>query len=587
MGTRIGRFECNYSARGIPSYHVELWHEELKKHRLIRGAEESVVRRKAELQAAEWASRWAQVEAREGSRQSKESKRQLAMARSEDAERELSRLSEILRSALAVSEAIDWEGLKDRAEFPEPRPTKLAAAAAPVMPASPAEPRPSDAPYQPHLGILDKLVSSRRERLVRQKDEQFRADHARWKAEVTAKETLFRSATEGHAAALRSEDERFKSSVEAWEQRGHDFLDARTAAWAAVDGQRDAYLAGTPEMIIEYCDMVLSASDYPDYFPKEFDLDYNPVTKILIVEYSLPAPDALPTVKEVKYVQSRDELVEQHLPASRSAQLYDDVVYQVILRTVHELFDADTIGAIDVVSINGWVRSIDRSMGREVNACIVSLQAQKGEFQAINLQNVDPKACFKTLKGVGSSKLHGLAAIAPIIQIRREDGRFVSAREVADTLDAAMNLAAMDWEEFEHLIREIFEKEFSANGGEVKVTRASRDGGVDAVAFDPDPIRGGKIVIQAKRYAHTVGVGAVRDLYGTLLNEGANKGILVTTSDYGPDAYAFANGKPLTLMNGSNLLYLLEKHGHKARIDLEEARAILNAQPAKPNGLEQ
>lgn len=96
--------------------------------------------------------------------------------------------------------------------------------------------------------------------------------------------------------------------------------------------------------------------------------------------------------------------------------------------------------------------------------------------------------------------------------------------------------------------------------------------GVDAVAFDPDPIRGGKIVIQAKRYAYTVGVSAVRDLYGTLMNEGANKGILVTTSDYGPDAYEFANGKPITLLNGANLMHLLEKHGTKAHINLVEAR---------------
>ena len=102
----------------------------------------------------------------------------------------------------------------------------------------------------------------------------------------------------------------------------------------------------------------------------------------------------------------------------------------------------------------------------------------------------------------------------------------MSAREVANTLDDSVNLAAMDWEEFEHLIRELFEQEFAVGGGEVKVTQASRDGGVDAIAFDPDPIRGGKIVIQAKRYTNTVGVAAVRDLYGTLMNEGANRGIL-------------------------------------------------------------
>jgi restriction system protein len=69
----------------------------------------------------------------------------------------------------------------------------------------------------------------------------------------------------------------------------------------------------------------------------------------------------------------------------------------------------------------------------------------------------------------------------------------------------------MDWGDFEHLIRELFEKEFASPGGDVKITQASSDGGVDAVAFDPDPITGGKIVIQAKRYTRTVGVSAVRD----------------------------------------------------------------------------
>jgi restriction system protein len=171
-----------------------------------------------------------------------------------------------------------------------------------------------------------------------------------------------------------------------------------------------------------------------------------------------------------------------------------------------------------------------------------------------------------------------MTAIQPIISLNKKDKRFVEHYQVADTLDESTNLASMHWEDFEHLIRELFEQEFSSNGGEVKVTRASRDGGVDAIAFDPDPIRGGKIVIQAKRYTNTVGVSAVRDLYGTVLNEGAIKGILVTTADYGSDSYDFAKDKPITLMNGSNLLYLLEKHGKHAKIDISEAKKILNNQ---------
>src|ERR1700731_3376741 len=106
-------------------------------------------------------------------------------------------------------------------------------------------------------------------------------------------------------------------------------------------------------------------------------------------------------------------------------------------------------------------------------------------------------------------------------------------------------------------------------GLDTKLTQASRDGGVDCVAFDPRPILGGKVVIQAKRYKNTVGVSSVRDLFGTMHNEGASKGILVTTSGYGKAAYEFANGKPIELITGSNLLYLLKEHASmEARIEM-------------------
>jgi restriction system protein len=245
------------------------------------------------------------------------------------------------------------------------------------------------------------------------------------------------------------------------------------------------------------------------------------------------------------------------------------------MRSIHEIFEADVIGAIDFIVFNGWVRAVDKATGQETNGCILSVQVTKVEFLTVNLAQIDPKACFMKLKGVGSSRLAALVPVRPILQLDTQDERFIPSHEVAAGLDDSVNLAAMDWEDFEHLIRQVFEKEFNTNGAEVKITRASRDGGVDAVVFDPDPLRGGKIVIQAKRYTNTVGVSAVRDLYGTVMNEGANKGILVTTADYGPDAYEFAKDKPLALLSGSNLLHLLEKHGHRAKIDLKEAKQIL------------
>jgi restriction system protein len=96
---------------------------------------------------------------------------------------------------------------------------------------------------------------------------------------------------------------------------------------------------------------------------------------------------------------------------------------------------------------------------------------------------------------------------------------------------------------------------------QTQTTARTGDGGVDVIAVDPDPIRGGRMVIQVKRYDSTIPPSVVRDLYGTVLHEGAIEGILVTTAGFGPSSHQFAQGKPLTLINGKELLALLAKHG--------------------------
>lgn len=577
----MSQLSVNYSARGIPTYTLELWHDGLKKHRLIRGEGESIVELKATLQAEEWDERWAVIDARERDRSQKlagkrqiEENNSLAVERTTEAQQELKRLNSLLKATLAVDDTVDWEKLKDITPYSDKIPAMPPTPREPVLPQMPREPLRVDQKYIPSLGILDKLISARKARAVSEMEALFATDHKSWQDKVAKITHVHTAALLAHGKSVARMREEHEKQVSAWRTRRNEYLAKQTVSHAEVDAKRTTYESKDPDAITEYCDLVLSSSRHPDYFPQEFDLDYDATAKTIIVDYKLPAPDDLPRLKAVKYVASRDEFEEQYISEAQSSKLYDDVLYQVVLRTVHELFEADTITAIEAIVLNGIVTATDRTTGKPTTACVLSLRANRAEFLEINLAQVDPKACFKSLKGVGSSKLHGLSSVPPIMQLRRDDGRFVSAYEVANTLDGSVNIAAMDWEDFEHLIREIFEKEFSSAGGEVKVTKASRDGGVDAIAFDPDPIRGGKIVIQAKRYTNTVGVGAVRDLYGTVLNEGATKGVLVTTSDYGPDSYAFATGKPLVLLSGANLLHMLEKHGHRARIDIQEAKKL-------------
>lgn len=586
MPAKQGPLTAIRNARGAVIYQMELVHVELHKARVVRSADPDYVRRQAAMQLAQWQEQWsrkqqvlsrsnkalARNELREERKRFEDEQKQLADERTTEATSALEELRHTLRNSLGKNHAINWSLLESAAPFPTPEPKKPATPPMPTFRQPPAEPLISDPLFIPEFSWLDKLIASRRARIEAENAAAFSSAHERWVEECASLKKLNERAQEKFEGLLTGAQAEHEEAIRDWEGLKAAYLQQQQAGNEAVERQRAAYLAKSPDALVGYFDMVLSNSPYPECCPKTFNIDYNVENCVLVVDYSLPAPDALPIVTEVKYVASRAELVEKYLPAAQIERLYDDLLYQVTLRTVHELFAADTVDALSILVFNGYVRSIDRGTGLETNACVLSVQVSKGEFSAINLANVDPKVCFKQLKGVGSSKLHSVAAVAPIMRIRRDDGRFVAAHDVAYQLDDSYNLAAMDWEEFEHLIREVFEKEFTVSGGEVKVTRASRDGGVDAVAFDPDPIRGGKIVIQAKRYTNTVGVAAVRDLYGTVMNEGATKGILVTTSDYGPDAYTFAKSKPLTLLNGANLLHLLEKHGHRAKIDLQAAR---------------
>jgi len=475
--------------------------------------------------------------------------RQLSAARTADAQRSISELERTLLRGIELDNRLDWESIKEAGGFTVPIP-KL-----PPTKAVPASPTPAQ--FAPKLSWFQVLIPALRRKFMDEARGKFLAAERCWKLAVEAveKENI-------NSAAMH------KRALERWEASQVEFRQAQQAQHAEIESKKTRYLSKEPSALNEYWETVLSRSEYPDSFPKSFVLEYLQESRILIVEYALPSIGCLPQVKEVKYIQARNALQDVPVSAAWLNRAYDDLLYQIALRTLYELFQSDEAAVLDSIVFNGWVSSVDKATGQEVNACILSIQANKAEFMAINLAQVEPKACFKKLKGVSATRLFDLTPIKPVLQLNKEDRRFISSYEVVDTLDTSCNLAAVDWQDFENLIREIFEKEFSQNGGEVKITQASRDGGVDAVAFDPDPIRGGKIVIQAKRYTNTVSVSAVRDLYGTVMNEGAMKGILVTTADYGRDAFEFAKDKPLTLLSGNELLYLLQKHGHRVKIDL-------------------
>jgi restriction system protein len=323
-----------------------------------------------------------------------------------------------------------------------------------------------------------------------------------------------------------------------------------------IDEFKAAFERGDPAAVVEYFSMVLQTSSYPEDFPRRSRLAYVPESKQLVVEIDLPTIEAVPRVKAFRFIKTRDEMTETPRPANQRSAIYASVVSQMVIRTAHEILEADRGRIIDTIILNAHCQTTDRATGRTIRPCLVTLRTTRDIFEEIDLANVEPAACLKHLNASVSKAPSELIPVRPVLEFDMVDPRFVEEADVLSTLDGRPNLMELTPFEFESLITNLF----SRMGLETRQTQASRDGGVDCVAFDPRPIFGGKVVIQAKRYKNTVGVSAVRDLFGTMQNEGASKGILITTSGYGKASFEFADGKPIELLSGTNLLYLLKEH---------------------------
>ena len=496
-------------------YEVEVANHYLHEIRTLKAETRLDAVRKAKKQVLEWREREVSIRLSEARKDFAER----AAIESEAARSRLDSYGTILADTRGVSDPLDWDRLATNSHFSR---TPL-----------PLSPRAK--PERPVRTFLQRMIP----RLYAKQELAYREEFIAW----------------------RRDHERYQQEKKARMEAVHRF--------------RAEFEAGDPEAIREYASLILSRSPYPEGFQPDFAVGVNLPAQTLVVDLVLPSPQQVPRVNGYKVVDRGTKVVASAMKEKDFESLYEEAVKQTVLRTLFEVFGSIYTPYIKSAVVNGWTTTVNKATGHDETSCFISVSSTSGEFAALNLMRVDASSCIRALKGLLAGPLAHVAPVRPIMKLDTEDSRFVESRDVLAEMNSATNLAEIPWEDFEQLVRELCEHLFSGDGVQVRVTQASRDAGVDAIVFDPDPIRGGKFVVQAKRYTKVVPVSAVRDLYGTMINEGAVKGLLVTTAHYGPDSRAFAKDKPISLIDGSNLVHLLQTHGYKVQIDIERARALM------------
>jgi restriction system protein len=144
---------------------------------------------------------------------------------------------------------------------------------------------------------------------------------------------------------------------------------------------------------------------------------------------------------------------------------------------------------------------------------------------------------------------YGVILLAEIARLGWFRGRLI-ARVNLHRARAIADLQAMDPYDFEGLITETYR----ALGFRVQHVGQSGDHGVDVELYSPE---GEHWIVQCKRYRARVGESILRDLYGSMVADQAERAVLVTTAEITPPAREWAQGKPIELVDGPALLDLI------------------------------
>lgn len=348
-------------------YEKYLVHPSTGERALIKSNDYFLYQQKIERQLARWEradEKRAIAKAKRNLAERKAAKAEEAEERTREAQELLEAYGAVLAATLEKNDRIDWAELKDRKTFHQYKPKS-----------GPSEEKFFESvPKKSWLEMFLPFLRSKRERL-----------------ESTARQSLDAAI----ARHVGEEEERKR----AYDKERTEYNAKQSEFNASIDSMQSKFEGGDPATIEHYLNMVLERSEYPDGVSLAHDLKYSSKEKSLELETQLPTIDELQLVSQVKYIASRDEFQAKMLGKSDSKKLYQSVVNQVVIRTIHEILEAEYFGHVQRVVFSGYLQGTDPRTGNEARVVVLSLAVERDSFMQLNLGKLLPEKCVESLGG--------------------------------------------------------------------------------------------------------------------------------------------------------------------------------------------
>jgi restriction system protein len=157
-------------------------------------------------------------------------------------------------------------------------------------------------------------------------------------------DTRYKQAVTAYVQADQARKEQLARARAAHEQSVNRERERVRRQHATVDQMARDFAAGKRRAVADYFGGVLTVQRYPSGFPTGVKVAYLPPDRELRIDIDLPLMTAIPQLESAEYQPAKKQLKYKNLAATARNKLYQQVVAQMVLRTLWCIFIADRGG---------------------------------------------------------------------------------------------------------------------------------------------------------------------------------------------------------------------------------------------------
>jgi hypothetical protein len=315
----IGWVEPVYTQTGrLTGYRLEVRHQGLHEYRLLRAPDQYVLKNKEETQLAAWSEKWQRASTKNAHREIVSRTKESADRLTERAQIDLEKAKTLLISCTRTRSAIDWEKLQDHrpfsfdhaGRFPK---VQFDANGKPVSVSyASIKSEPLLSHYVARPTFLDGLIPGRRRKRAKEAQDRFDYSHAAWRDQC-------HEATKSN----RELDKQLKDAQQAFDLAQGEYQAKQEAANREVAELKGRYEVKESAAVVSVAELILNGSVYPEWMTKDFLASYNVNNNTLVLDYTLPVPERLPSIAKVVYIASGSEMRTTFLNDAEKVRLFD------------------------------------------------------------------------------------------------------------------------------------------------------------------------------------------------------------------------------------------------------------------------